>query len=220
MPRKKAVIFDMDGVIIDSEHLWKQAEFDVFSSLGVVVSEEFTPITQAMTTAEVAVFWFEKYPWKNVSLKEVEERVISRVIELIEGNNCAILGIKGFIERLKAQGLKIGVATNSPYRIIPFALQKVGVYELIDVISSAEFEEKGKPDPAVYLSASQKLAIAPHECIVVEDSHSGMIAAKSAGMTVVAFTNGQIHHSFELADFTLSHFDDSNEAFRLLTNSA
>lgn len=209
MPRKKAVIFDMDGVIIDSEHLWKQAEFDVFSSLGVIVSEEFTPITQAMTTAEVADFWFEKYPWENVSLKEVEERVISRVIELIETNSCAILGIKGFIERLKAQGLKIGVATNSPYRIIPSALQKVGVYELIDVISSAEFEEKGKPDPAVYLSTAQKLAVAPSECIVVEDSHSGMIAAKSAGMTVVAFTKGQLHKSFELADFAISHFDDS-----------
>lgn len=209
MPRKKAVIFDMDGVIIDSEPFWKQAEFDVFSSLGVIVSEEFTPITQAMTTAEVADFWFEKYPWENVSLKEVEERVISRVIGLIETNSCAILGIKGFIERLKAQGLKIGVATNSPYRIIPSALQKVGVYELIDVISSAEFEEKGKPDPAVYLSTAQKLAVAPSECIVVEDSHSGMIAAKSAGMTVVAFTKGQLHKSFELADFTISHFDDS-----------
>ena len=205
----KAVIFDMDGVIIDSEPFWKQAEFDVFSSLGVIVSEEFTPITQAMTTAEVADFWFEKYPWENVSLKEVEERVISRVIGLIETNSCAILGIKGFIERLKAQGLKIGVATNSPYRIIPSALQKVGVYELIDVISSAEFEEKGKPDPAVYLSTAQKLAVAPSECIVVEDSHSGMIAAKSAGMTVVAFTKGQLHKSFELADFTISHFDDS-----------
>ena len=209
MPHKKAVIFDMDGVIIDSEPLWKQAEFDVFSSLGVVVSEEFSPITQTMTTTEVAEFWFEKYPWQTISLKEVEERVISRVIELIETNNCAILGIRGFMERLKAQGLKIGVATNSPYRIIPFALQKVGVYELIDAISSAEFEEKGKPDPAVYLSASQKLAIMPHECVVVEDSHSGMIAAKSAGMTVVAFTNGQLHTSFELADFTLSHFDGS-----------
>ena len=113
------------------------------------------------------------------------------------------------MERLKAQGLKIGVATNSPYRIIPSALQKVGVYELIDVISSAEFEEKGKPDPAVYLSTAQKLAVAPSECIVVEDSHSGMIAAKSAGMTVVAFTKGQLHKSFELADFTISHFDDS-----------
>lgn len=209
MPRKKAVIFDMDGVIIDSEPLWKQAEFDVFSSLGVVVSEEFTPITQTMTTTEVAAFWFEKSPWENVSLKEVEELVISRVIELIETSNCAILGIRGFIERLKAQGLKIGVATNSPYRIIPSALQKVGVYELIDTISSAEFEEKGKPDPAVYLSASQKLAIAPHECVVVEDSHSGMIAAKKAGMTVVGFTNGRLHKTFELADFTITHFDDS-----------
>ncbi|MCA0232128.1 MAG: hexitol phosphatase HxpB [Bacteroidetes bacterium] len=205
----KAVIFDMDGVIIDSEPFWKQAEFDVFSSLRVIVSEEFTPITQTMTTAEVADFWFKKYPWENVSLKEVEERVISRVIELIETNSCAILGIKGFIERLKAQGLKIGVATNSPYRIIPSALQKVDVYELIDVISSAEFEEKGKPDPAIYLSTAQKLAVAPSECIVVEDSHSGMLAAKKAGMKVVAFSNGQQHRTFELADFTLSHFSAS-----------
>lgn len=206
----KAVIFDMDGVIIDSEPFWKQAEFDVFSSLGVIVSDEFTPITQTMTTAEVADFWFEKYPWKNVSLKEVEERVISRVIELIETNSCAILGIKGFIERLKAQGLKIGVATNSPYRIIPSALQKVGVYKLIDVISSSEFEEKGKPDPAIYLSTAQKLAVAPSECIVVEDSYSGMLAAKKAGMKVIAFSNGQQHRTFELADHVIHYFEHTH----------
>lgn len=210
----KAVIFDMDGVIIDSEPFWKQAEFDVFSSLGVIVSDEFTPITQTMTTAEVADFWFEKYPWENVSLKEVEERVISRVIELIETNSCAILGIKGFIERLKAQGLKIGVATNSPYRIIPSALQKVDVYELIDVISSAEFEEKGKPDPAIYLSTSQKLAVAPSECIVVEDSYSGMLAAKKAGMKVVAFSNGQQHRTFELADHVIHYFEHTHAFLR------
>jgi len=210
----KAVIFDMDGVIIDSEPFWKQAEFDVFSSLGVIVSDEFTPITQTMTTAEVADFWFKKYPWENVSLKEVEERVISRVIELIETNSCAILGIKGFIERLKAQGLKIGVATNSPYRIIPSALQKVGVYELIDVISSAEFEEKGKPDPAIYLSTSQKLAVAPSECIVVEDSYSGMLAAKKAGMKVVAFSNGQQHRTFELADHVIHYFEHTHAFLR------
>ena len=206
----KAVIFDMDGVIIDSEPFWKQAEFDVFSSLGVIVSDEFTPITQTMTTAEVADFWFEKYPWENVSLKEVEERVISRVIELIETNSCAILGIKSFIERLKAQGLKIGVATNSPYRIIPSALQKVGVYKLIDVISSSEFEEKGKPDPAIYLSTAQKLAVAPSECIVVEDSYSGMLAAKKAGMKVIAFSNGQQHRTFELADHVIHYFEHTH----------
>lgn len=204
----KAVIFDMDGVIVDSEHLWQKAEKEVFSSLGVNVNENLCEITKTMTTAEVTKFWYDKTPWQGKNLKEAEEMVISRVIGLIGENECEIKGVKHFIERLKSKGFKLGIATNSPHIIVPTVLHRVGVTGFFDAVSSAEFEENGKPDPAIYLRTSQKLNIIPENCIAIEDSYSGMLAAKRAGMKVVAFTNGNGNIEQGIADYTIDSFEN------------
>lgn len=201
----KAIIFDMDGVIIDSERFWQQAEQEVFSSLGVLVTEEFSAETRSMTTEEVARFWYEKYPWQSEQLQQVEHRVVSRVIELIEKEDCAIKGIKTFIERHRKKGFKIGLATNSPQRIIPVVLNKLGITHLFDAVSSAEFEEKGKPHPAVYITTAQKLNVAPAHCFAIEDSHTGMLAATNAGMTVLAFVNNY-ETEYSLASYSITDF--------------
>lgn len=184
-----AIIFDMDGVIIDSERFWQQAEEEVFSSLGVTITEEFSAQTKTMTTEEVARFWYEKYPWQSAGLQQAEQMVVTRVIELIGQEDCAIEGVKAFIERHREKGFKIGLATNSPQRIIPIVLNKLGITHLFDAVSSAEFEEKGKPDPAVYVTTARKLSVHPSECYVIEDSHAGMLAASRAGMNVIAYSH-------------------------------
>jgi len=209
----KAIIFDMDGVLIDSEGFWKQAENEVFTALGVKVTDEHSIITKSMTTTEVTKFWYDKYPWRNKDLKLVEEMVISRVIELIKTENCQIKGVKPFIEKLKTKKYKIGLATNSPNKIIPVVLNKLDILNLFDSILSAEFEIKGKPDPAIYFKAAKKLGIRPENCIVIEDSYSGMLAAKNARMKVVAFTNGNRECDFEIADYKIENFNDKKIEF-------
>ena len=205
----KAVIFDMDGVIVDSENLWKQAEHEIFTSLGVRITEEHSEITKSMTTSEVTKFWYNKNPWSGIDLSTVEQSVVSRVIDLIETTECQINGAKSFIEKLKTEKYKIGLATNSPSRIIPVVLRKLDIVHLFDTISSAEFEDKGKPDPAIYYRTAEKLNTNPEECIVIEDSYSGMLAAKNAGMIVVAFTNGSQEIDFEIADYKIDSFENS-----------
>lgn len=204
---KKAVIFDMDGVIVDTEGIWKQAEMEIFTSFGVQITDEDAKLTQSMTTTEVTRFWYEKFPWKQKSLTEVEQMVVARVIELIESEDCLIDGVKAFIEKLKAKKYKIGLATNSPYTIIPTVLRRLEVTHLFDTVSSAEFEDKGKPDPAIYVNTARKLAVEPKSCLAIEDSYSGILAAKSAGMTVAAFTNGNKEINFELADYRIDSFE-------------
>lgn len=210
MKDKQAVIFDMDGVVINSEHFWLQAEIEIFSALGVILSEEDRQQTRTMTTAEVTNFWFTKYPWKNVSLFETEQMVIDRVIELIQTQNCFIENIRPFIQHLKAKNYKIGLATNSPESFISISLDRVGISDLFDAITSAEHEKKGKPDPAVYLTTAKKLNVSPDRCIVIEDSYHGMQAGKRAGMTVVAFTNGNENLSFDIADHVIHHYSLEN----------
>ncbi len=202
----KAVIFDMDGVLIDSEPFWKLAELEVFSSLGVIVSEGDAQLTSSMTAEEVTQYWFSKYPWESRSLKDVEKAVISRVIRFVEDEGEANMGIASFILDLKSKGYKIGLATNSPERIILPVLNKIGISGYFDVISSADFEEKGKPDPAIYLTTSKKLNIPPQNCFVIEDSFCGMVAAKKAGMTVVAYTNNSNSIDLSLADYVITDF--------------
>lgn len=209
MKEQKAVIFDMDGVIVDSEKFWKIAEERVFTSLGVKVSDEHTEITKSMTTSEVTAYWFSLYPWQDKDLKEVEQMVVLMVIELIETEECEILGVKEFIEWLKAKGYKIGLATNSPSKIIPAVLNKFKILHLFDAVVSAEFESKGKPDPAIYLTAAAKLNVIANTCIAIEDSYSGILAAKNAGMRVVAFTNGRKDLDLGIVDHKLDYFKSS-----------
>ncbi len=210
MTNTKAVIFDMDGVIVDTEKYWKQAEYEVFTSLGVKVTDNYSEMTKSMTTSEVTKFWYAKYPWKNADLSVVEQMVISRVIEFIETESCQIKGVKPFIERLKTKKYKVGLATNSPKRIIPVVLKKLDILHLFDSILSAESEKRGKPDPAIYYESARRLDSKPEDCIVIEDSYTGMLAAKNAGMTVVAFTNGNRKNDFEIADYKIDSFENDD----------
>lgn len=208
----KAVIFDMDGVLIDSELFWRQAEMEVFSSLGVIVTDENLKVTKTMTPSEVTKYWYDKFPWKEKELREVEDMVISKVIQLIKSENCQIKGVKTFIEKLSTK-YKIGLATNSPNKIIPVVLKKLNILPYFDSISSAEFEVKGKPDPAIYLKTAEKLKVKPQNCIAIEDSYLGMLAAKNAGMKVIAFTNGNHETEYDIADYKIIDFSDASLNF-------
>jgi len=159
-----------------------------------------------MTTSEVTKFWFDKFPWKNKELYVVEQMVVSRVIDLIETEECSISGVKIFIEDIRKRNFKIGLATNSPKKIIAKVLNKLNISHLFDAVSSAECEDSGKPHPAIYITTAKKLDIEPKNCIVIEDSYSGMLAAKGAGMAVCAFTNGNKDIHFEIADYKLTTF--------------
>lgn len=205
----EAIIFDMDGVLVDSERYWAQAEKEIFTELGVTLTDALTEQTRSMTTDEVIRFWYRHFPWENVSFEEVEDRVISRLIRLIESEDCVVPGVRSFIEDVRRRGYRVGLATNSPYRVIEPVLKKTGTWGLFEVLSSAEFEAKGKPHPDVYICTAGKLRTDPGRCLVIEDSHYGMLAARNAGMKVAAFTNGNRSLRFDTADYYIHDFRDT-----------
>lgn len=203
----KAVIFDMDGVLIDSEKFWAQAELDVFSSYGVQVTEELAAQTRYMTTQEVTEFWYERFPWENFDASDLENKVVTRVIEMIQNQDCTMSGVQEFIKNLKNKEYKIGLATNAPLRVAHVVLEKLQVRDLFDTVHSSEFETHGKPHPAVYLTSAKNLGVSPEHCIAIEDSHSGLKAAKGAGMQTVIFTNNDESIHSDLADFKILDFN-------------
>lgn len=205
----KAVIFDMDGVIIDSCNLWKKAEYEVFSSVGVKLSDEQCKITETMTTTEVTRFWFNRNPWQGKSLAEVEKAVIKRVACLVEEEGEAIDGIRELIKELKLKGYKIGLATNSRSALIPVVLEKLKIKHYFDAVSSAEHEPEGKPDPSVYRSVIKKLGMKPGNCVAVEDSLPGLLAAKKAGMKTVALTKDNADfRDRAITDYTITCYQE------------
>lgn len=198
----QAVIFDMDGTLIDSEPMWKEAEKQVFSSVGVNVEEELAQQTATMTTTEVTQFWYQQSPWMGKSLKQVENDVVDCVEALIGEKGTEMEGVKDTLDFFHAKQFRIGLATNSPVRLISVVLDRLGISDYFDAISSSEHEEKGKPDPAVYLSTAKKLQVDPTKCIAFEDSLSGVIAAREANIKTVVVPP---HHDFHDEKFALSH---------------
>ncbi|MEQ6118422.1 hexitol phosphatase HxpB [Reichenbachiella sp. MALMAid0571] len=209
----KAVIFDMDGVLIDSEPFWQRAEREVFGALGVQISDKEAEKTASMTTVEVTRYWFDQQPWTGRSLEKVENDVIDYVQNLVAKEGKPMEGLEDLLEFFTEKDFMIGLSTNSPRRIIPTILKKIGVIDYFDSISSSEDELKAKPDPSVYLSTARKLNVFPSNCIVFEDSGVGIKAAKNANMKVVAllpqekFDDGK----YKMADLKLSHFSDFSE---------
>ncbi|EAQ63338.1 hypothetical protein MED121_03130 [Marinomonas sp. MED121] len=215
-----AAIFDMDGLLFDSEPLWQEAEYQVFSRLGVKVTPELSAITAAMTTKEVTEFWYQQHPWQGDSLVSVEQAVIDQVELLIKQKGEAKPGVKKILNFCKEQGLKIALATNSPYQLIPVILDALEVRHYFDVITSSEQVEKGKPAPDVYLKTAQRLNVEPKQCMVFEDSPSGLAAGVAADMKVIVVPQKENYDNpkFELSRFKLaSLFDFSKHHFEVLT---
>lgn len=176
----------MDGLLIDSEPLWRHAEREVFARVGIEITDELAEATKALRTDEVTQHWFNYRPWSGPSLAEVEAAVIERVGELMRTDGAPMHGVRYILEFFRERGYRIGLASNSPEALIATALEKLDVADFFQATASSVHERRGKPDPAVYLTAAAKLRVAPEHCLVFEDSVIGVLAGKAAGMTTVA----------------------------------
>lgn len=208
-----SVIFDMDGLLIDSEPMWQAAEKQVFSSLGVNVTEELSALTAAMTTREVTEFWFQQSPWDELDPVEAENAVIDTVAMMIQSEGKAMPGVAQALELCRHQGCKIGLATNAPYRLIPVVLQKLDIESYFDSIVSAEQVAHGKPRPDVYLQNLEQLQTTAADTIAFEDSMTGLKAAVQAGIKTVIVPSGlRVSSQFDQADLCLNQLSEFNES--------
>lgn len=205
-----AVIFDMDGVLIDSEPLWKIAMEQVFHSLGSKLTKADFQKTVGLRIDEVVHFWNHHENWGVENEKNVEEAIIIKMMELISANAAPLSGVIETLTFLKDSGLKIGLGTSSSNRLIQVVLSELHIEHFFDFTHSAETEAFGKPHPAVYLTVAQQLTVSPHKCLVIEDSFNGVIAGLAAKMKVVCIPE-KTHFSnprLSVADF---HFDTMDE---------
>lgn len=181
----EAVIFDMDGVLIDSEPVWKDAMEEVFESVGCPLTREDFQLTVGLRLDEVIAYWFGVSPWQNATPQEVMKRIINRMVELLSATGKPLDGVVETLDFLKKKGLKIGLATSSYEVLIDCVLDTLNIRNYFDFTYSAEREAYGKPHPAVYITTAKQLGIHPQKCLVIEDSINGVISGKAARMHVV-----------------------------------
>ncbi len=208
----RATLFDMDGLLIDSEVLWHRAEVEIFGSLGVPISEEEDRTTKGMFVAEVVSYWHQRYPWTGASAESIVERLLNRVGELVESDGRLLPGAVRAID-LAAQRGPVALASSTPRSLIERCLSHFGLLDRFASLHSAESEPFGKPHPGVFLSAAASLEVSPTDCLVFEDSSAGVLAAKAGRMAVVAVPVpfDRALPAFALADLVLDSLSDLSE---------
>nr|WP_294861647.1 hexitol phosphatase HxpB [uncultured Fluviicola sp.] len=201
------VIYDMDGVLTDSEPLWKIAMEDVFKSVGCTLTKEDFQRTVGLRIDEVIVYWYHVAPWSDASPKDVEKAIVQRMIELLTARATPLAGVVESLNFFSSKGLKIGLATSSYQVLIDCILDTLQIRHFFQTVHSAEYELFGKPHPAVYLTAAKNLDLDPRRCLVIEDSLNGIISGKAARMTVFCVPE-KTHHPEPKLILADAQFDD------------
>ncbi len=206
-----AAIFDMDGLLIDSEPLWDRAELEVIAGLGVDISRrDELPDTLGLRIDMVVELWFAQQPWNGPDRREVTDRIISRALSLVEEERPLLPGVREAVALCKAQGLKVGLASASPLHMLEKVLSMFDLRDSFDALVSAETLPLSKPHPQVYLDCAARLGVDPLTCVALEDSVNGMIASKAARMRsiVIPAEEGQQDPRFALANVKLRSLEE------------
>ena len=186
MSDSRALIFDMDGVLIDSEPLWHVAEIAGFAEAGLELTVEDCLLTTGLRIDATVSYWCERHPRLAPLRDLLVASILDRLVGLVNERGTRKPGVEEALAFARGRGLRLAVASSSPYRVIHAALGALLLDSAFEVVHSAEEERQGKPDPAVYLTAAAKLGVEPGRCVAVEDSPIGLLAAKAAGMKCIA----------------------------------
>jgi mannitol-1-/sugar-/sorbitol-6-/2-deoxyglucose-6-phosphatase len=182
----RGAIFDMDGLLVDSEPLWTRAEIEVFATVGIRLDESQCAQTIGMGLEQVVAFRYRQQPFSKPSREEVARAIHRRVVELVSKHARAMPGALQALEFVRSKVARIGLATASDHELIDAALGRLAIRDIFDHLQSAAELPRGKPDPEVYLLAARGIRVAPGECVAFEDSLLGLEAILAAGMKSVA----------------------------------
>lgn len=181
----KAVLFDLDGTLVDSMWVWRQIDIDYSKLKGIDMPDGLQREVEGMSMLETAAFYKKKmgisddietmmHTWNNMAKEMYSSRVPYKK------------GAEDFLKYLKANKIKTGIATSNSRELLQVVTESLGLHRYIDCFMTANEVAHGKPSPDVYIEVAKRLGVEPKECLVFEDVLPGIMAGQAAGMRVCA----------------------------------
>ena len=183
----EAVVFDLDGVLLDSESVWGEAKRQLTEETGGMWHPEATREMMGMSSIEWSRYLHDRLE-VPMAPEEINDAVVRRMIALYRERLPLLPGAVEAVRSL-SERWRLAVASSSNRPVIDLALELAGIGDAFDATVSSEEVDRGKPAPDVYLEAARRLGVAPDRCVAIEDSANGIRASKAAGMAVIAIPN-------------------------------
>jgi HAD superfamily hydrolase (TIGR01509 family) len=206
----EAVIFDFDGVLIDSELLWTKADRRMLASHHISYSGGDRHLFTGRSQADAAEIFIKKFGMRLPRVMVIEQRLASLEEVYSEIEPQLMPGAEQLIKAIHQEGIKLAIASGTPKRIIEAIIKRRNLADFFGAVVSSDEVKRGKPSPDVYLYAASKINAIPEKCVVFEDAQSGALAAKSAGMFCIAVPNEHTKaQDFSMADLIISRLDET-----------
>lgn len=210
---KKTIIFDMDGVIINSEHIFKQVEKDMFQDYNIPYSSSEVDRFIGMTVFDFWQHILKEYKPRNLEYEQAIEEHTQRYLKYVDQDDSfsIVPGVKKWMKMFKDIGFDLYIASSSRSIIVEYMIKRFSLDNYISGYVGGDSVENGKPSPEIFLKACKMSKNQPKNCLVIEDSANGVLGAKRAGMICVAYeneTSGAQDHS--KADLVIKKMNEEN----------
>jgi HAD superfamily hydrolase (TIGR01509 family) len=217
----EAIIFDIDGTLIDSMWVWTDIDDMFLEKYNLKEPEGFHEGMEGKSYSETAQYFLDLFPELPHTREEIEAEWHEMAYEIYTTKIQLKKGAYHFIKDMQKAGVKLGVATSNARELAEGVLKHNQVFDSFDSIWTADEAKAGKPAPDVYLRVAECLGVIPERCLVFEDVPKGIMAGKNAGMKVCAvedaFSKSQEERKRELADYYIQDFDDiKNKTYEVL----
>ena len=212
----KAIVFDMDGVLIDSEPIYFRADEKLFASLGIPFGEKEVAAMTGANNLVIAGYITDWHPHLAPRRDEIAALYENALYEGLRAEATGLIhGAYDWIVRARQSGLMVAIGSSSSNRMVYHVADAYGLTPLMDAIVTGEMVERGKPNPDIYLRVCEQLALPPGDCIVIEDSPNGLRAGRAAGMICAAF-HGTNRHGLDLSGCDISFDAYTDETWERL----
>ena len=216
-----AVIFDIDGTLVDSMHVWTDIDDIFLEKYHLEEPENFHEGMEGKSYSETAQYFLDLFPELPHTKQELEDEWHEMAFEIYTKELQLKKGAYDFIVDMHKTGIKLGIATSNSRDLAEGLLMNTGVWQYLDAVWTSDEAKAGKPAPDVYLKVAESLGVKPERCLVFEDVPNGILAGINAGMKVCAvedpFSKPQEERKRELADYYIQDYDDiKNNTYEVL----